>query len=567
MLVPVNKFNLTQRFLNRKFKQKDKDKILNLRNFENFNIKLSKKKYKKLQKIHTTPRKLNADKLFKRFNECLNVFDLVEFENSYKENFIGEMYPSKQSFVSIEMSKIERLAFLYFSQTSITSTSFYLELQISKKLLMPVLIFTNSSHLIFSKKFLNTKENSRKVNLKKSSDSSEQTEDSDNFKIEKFDELHFIEASNFRISTILLKLCNFFYTAPHKFEFCEAGKYHSYFLKFKKNLLDKNLFIHENIFEFGKIFKNTYKVKGGIFNKKIKELNYSTKTLFPKFKLLSIPNNRGLNNFFFEEVKFFKSDIEFNFSTEIFHKTTCSILISTNNLKKLDGILKAITFKDLHLKIFQIENIYNLTFEDLVELVWDLKIVHQRLILFVGDHNQIQLIKFVYTLSCLPKVHCLKVFSALKMFSEIENKILIIKKYFEKGFIVFPIFFFPRLDYLTKHVCPNFFEINMKYVYQKKELVPIFGINSMLIFNEYKLDEQVRNPTWLLHKFTNIFYKEYQLNFLNKSFYYVHLLIFREVLLNYKTFRKKQFKKKLLFDIFLIFLYNKLMYKFNGTLK
>jgi hypothetical protein len=107
----------------------------------------------------------------------------------------------------------------------------------------------------------------------------------------------------------------------------------------------------------------------------------------------------------------------------------------------------------------------------------------------------------------------------------------------------------------------------MKYVFQKKELVPIFGINSMLIFNEYKLDEQVRNPIWLLHKFTNIFYKEYQLNFLNKSFYYVHLLIFREVLLNYKTFRKKQFKKKLLFDIFLIFLYNKLMYKFNGTLK
>ena len=152
MLVPVNKFNLTQRFLNRKFKQKDQDKILNLRNFENFNIKLSEKKYKKLQKIHITPRKLNADKLFKRFNECLNVFDLVEFENSYKENFIGEIYPSKQSFVSIEMSKIERLAFLYFSQTSITSTSLYLELQISEKLLMPVLIFTNSSHLIFSKK-------------------------------------------------------------------------------------------------------------------------------------------------------------------------------------------------------------------------------------------------------------------------------------------------------------------------------------------------------------------------------------------------------------------------------
>ena len=44
MLVPVNKFNLTQRFLNRKFKQKDQDKILNLRNFENFNIKLSEKK-------------------------------------------------------------------------------------------------------------------------------------------------------------------------------------------------------------------------------------------------------------------------------------------------------------------------------------------------------------------------------------------------------------------------------------------------------------------------------------------------------------------------------------------
>ena len=561
MLVPVNKFNLTQNFLNKKFKQERQDKILNLRNFENFNLNLIEKKYKKFQKIYAISRKLNADKLFKYFNEYLNVFDLVKFENFSKENFIGERFPSKQNFLSIEINKIETLALLYFSQTLITSTSFYLELQISKELLMPSLIFTSSSHLIFSKKFLNPKENSRGVTLKKSSESTEQPEDYDNSKIEKFEELHFIEESNFKISIILLKLCNFFFMGTHKFEFCEAGKSQNYFLKFKKNSLDEIRFIHESMFEFGKIFKNTYKVKSSIFNKKIKDLNNPTKTLFPKFKLLSVSSNNCLNNFFFEEVKFFKSDIEFNSSTKISDKTTCSILISTNNLKKLDGILKAITFKNLHLKIFQIENIYNLAFEDLVELVWDLKSVHQRLILFVGDQNQIQLIRFVYTLSYLPKVHCLKIFSALKMFSEIENKILIIKKYFEKGFIVFPIYFFPRLNYLTKHVCPNFFEVNMKYVYQKKELVPIFGINSMAIFNEYKLDEQLRNPTWLLHAFTKIFYKEYQVNLLNRSFYYMHLLIFREVLLNYKTFRKKQFKKRFLFDIFLIFLYNKVMHK------
>jgi len=445
-------------------------------------IQLNNKQTTYYQKTELHSKYFNSFRNLNKFNGFVDSLNFLNNKEFLVQKILYDCYPSEQALVKLSVNKLEELGSFFFSLIVLQQNKLYYEFESPKKLPFPLIILTNISV------------------LKKSDPDS------------KFLSIIQKNQKNFSIKTITKKeeyknsIFQTFYQAfffenliPEIFEMYGKIKKETFFKKnniflyrfiflsicsikvLNKFNLKNILFTNTCIFEFPKIVKKTISIKYGEVQKDFQTPELLKKSLPIRLKF----NISDKQSFFSKSCSYdffiFSKNIKEIFNqVQIMNKLSCSIIVSSSCIPKINQILVGLNLNKLVIKVFQIENMARLDFQKLIEVLSDLKNENQRLIFMIGTPTDISCFNFIFSVLILPKIHCFKLLSGVKTFQEKKTKIFFIKKSSEKCLFLFPIIKFHQLkdfytfsDTKTSRLCIDF-------EFQKNISKRFFGINSTI---------------------------------------------------------------------------------------
>jgi len=543
-------------FLNKKKKIKifsRKNVILENLNSNNINLELIEKKNTQFQKIQICSKGINSINNLEKFHNFIRTRNTKIYKIfQIKKNF-NTSYPLEQIFLSSSINKLEQIGSSYFCLIFLGWNRIYSEFKLSENLIFPQPIFTNLMVLnnfekiqsmtydlvqcepkIFEKKFDGKLKNS--IN---------------EFKI--CYQVFFSKKSNLKILTKGVSFLSIFFKTKKNTSLRKFGSFPVFYLNFEKeSFFLKYFFKKKNIFEFNKANINVFKINYEISFKNSIKIKTKCKINFPRIKLI-IQSQKTIicNKKNYNILKYSKNTRENIFSFVFLNKISCSILISSKNISKISRILESVEFKKIEIEIFQIENIQQLSFLNLINFISDLRKNNQRIIWAVGDLCDIENFDIIYSILNLPKFHCLKFFSCIKLFSKKEKKIFFLKKCIEKNFTFFPLSPLPyskNLSYNSKIKMPK---IDLYFQFQKKTPVFVYGIENSIHDERNFFNYELKNSILNYRDAKSNCPKIKENKNLNLIIYYTNSVSFRENLLQKKVLNIKKIEKILFFQIFL----------------
>jgi len=529
---------------------------LKIRNLNNLSLVLSGKKNLDFQKVHSNVGPFNSLNNIDSYGIIIHSLNLEYLEISLIKKKIGKSYPLKQFSLNISISKIEQLGRSYFSLMFIRYQKNYRELRFSIKLVFPLLISTNLivlSHLEY-RAILSTRYKQR-VDECSRRDPKKNIEIT-TFRFHNFYQIFFLEKMILKIRELDFRFLSNFFNIPNDIFFFLIPLPSVYYIRSKvRKIFKNNSDKIPIIVEFKKIGKKSFKLAHVFWFENPSETIVNNNNPSPKLKsIISTPVYLFLKEISQETFIYSNNNLEDLTLTSFSDRISCSILISSPDISKINRILKNISFKKVDLKIYHLESNQRLDFNNLIGFIGDFKKDNQRIILASGMPPESQYLNFIYSVVILPKIQCLKIFFGMKQFSKKIGKNFFIKKCLEKRFIFFPISFLNHsyISYFNFHMTP--FKITVNFNYQKQFLKPLWFVEDLVYLSKNNLSTEFKTSVNYFNFTQKIIVKKSQNKVLWLIFYYSYVLDFKETLLLRKLFIKKK-KRAIPYPIFLFLVY------------
>ena len=520
---------------------------------KNSGIKLKNQNTIYFEKIKINSKYFNSFQNLEKFNNLKNPFKLLLDTRFLTKEISYECYPLKQLFFSLSIYNIEQIGSVFFSALGLKQNKLYNELELFKNLSFPFVILTNIvvlKHLLQDFEFLlNIERNSEKLFVKKPNkkigyiDSIPQT----------FHQIFFIESLTSEITVIFDRIRKeFLFKKKKVFPFRITSSY-IYFLSARDKLCLKEINLkNKNMFEIQKINKKTTLIKYSTISKNAQTFKIQKKKLPIRIKFNNPDKEKLIKHFDFDYLKISENIQEILNQVQISDKISCSLLISSTYLPKINQILMTLKFKKLMIKIFQIENILKLDFQNLIEIFSDLKIENQKLILMIGTPTDLPGFNFFFSILSLPKIQCIKILSGFKKFQKKNTKLFIIKKNFEKFSFFFPIVKFTHLRGLYYYPCVEKSFLRINFGFQRKIPKRFFRIYGIINTMKNITYDDLENKFSIFHQISRILNRKTKNKFFSLFFFFFFFTISKEKFISKRFSSGKKLKKVLFFLIFFI---------------
>lgn len=517
------------------------------------NLELTERKVVDFQRVQLIKNEFNLFNNLEKFNKFMKFSSQELLNISPTKKKFDIAYPLKQNYSILLVPNIEHMGYFNILEGTKIYNGIFFELKLESKLNLPSLIFTNSTVLFRSEKatqlIYDNERTEPNIFLKNSVKKVKKL----STKVQGYYQIFFLEKAISKILRVCFNFFNYFYKNKNEIVLERIEKPSVFCLKLKGTNFDPTYIPQKTgVFEFNKSIRKTFKFKYELSPKIFYETVFLRKNYFQKLKIIVVTNDiLCLNPKNTETLKYSKNTTDTLCIFTPFDRISCSILISSDKVSKTSQILENIKFKKLDIKIFQLENVQKLSLQNLVEFISDMKLTNQRIIMVIGNVLDFENLNFIFPILILPKVHCLKIFSALKNFLHKKGKIFFIKKCFEKNFIFYPIISSPNYAYkLSLNSSLKTKEIEIKAQFQKKLPMPLHGIDTTIYIKEYIHDYDLKNiiqvSTHSIYISHNIIKNKYLKLFL----YYTVVINYREMLLLENFLIKKKIKNIIFYQIF-----------------
>lgn len=518
---------------------------------KNSDIKLKNQNTIYFEKIKLNSKYFNSFQNLETFNNLKNPFKLSKNTRFLTKEISYECYPLKQTFFSLSIYNIDQLGSVFFSNLNLRQNKLYYELELFKNLSFPFIILTNIvvlKHLVQDFEFwLNIEGNSPKFLVKNLNekigfiDSIPQT----------FNQIFFIEGLASEISFIFDRIKNEFFSKKKKFFLFRITSSRIFFLSVRDKLCLKEITSKNRyMFEIQKINKKTTSIKYFTISKNVQTFKIQKKRLPTRIKFNNLDKENFIRQIDFDYLKISENIQEILNQVQIFDKIPCSLLISSIYLPKINQILMALKFKKLMIKIFQIENILKLDFQNLIEVLSDLKIENQKLILMIGTPTDIPGFNFVFSILSLPKIQCIKLLSGFKKFQKKNTKLFIIKKSFEKISFFFPILKLTHLGGLYYYPCIEKSLLSINFRFQTKIPKRFFEIYGIINTMKNITYDDLEDKFSIFHQISRILNRKSQNRYFCHFFFFFFFYNFQGKIYFQAIFKWKKIKEDIIFSNF-----------------